>query len=103
MTRLNRETGNILLVGDFDCPNNNWDNHTTDSSGKDNSIQQSLIDIPYSGKDNSIQQSLIIPSTAADSLQKQATCYGFFVIIHSTSDLGGEICSHPLVLSVTNN
>ena len=36
---------NIILAGDFNCPNINWETHTANSNGKDNDIQQSLIDL----------------------------------------------------------
>ncbi|KAL8604967.1 hypothetical protein ACOMHN_028595 [Nucella lapillus] len=38
----------IVLAGDFNCPHINWINHTTHSTGKDNDIQQSLVDIMQS-------------------------------------------------------
>ncbi|KAL8622096.1 hypothetical protein ACOMHN_056581 [Nucella lapillus] len=38
----------IVLAGDFNCPHINWINHTTHSTGKDNDIQQSLVDITQS-------------------------------------------------------
>ncbi|KAL8612442.1 hypothetical protein ACOMHN_058570 [Nucella lapillus] len=38
----------IVLAGDFNCTHINWINHTTHSTGKDNDIQQSLVDIMQS-------------------------------------------------------
>ncbi|KAL8561535.1 hypothetical protein ACOMHN_057228 [Nucella lapillus] len=38
----------IVLAGDFNCSHINWINHTTHSTGKDNDIQQSLVDIMQS-------------------------------------------------------
>ena len=38
----------IILAGDFNCPNINWTTHKANSSGGDNEIQQALIDITSS-------------------------------------------------------
>ncbi len=32
-----------IIAGDFNCPDINWSQHTTNSTGKDNTIQQALI------------------------------------------------------------
>ncbi|KAL8581458.1 hypothetical protein ACOMHN_004343 [Nucella lapillus] len=48
LTQNSKKDCPIVLAGDFNCPHINWINHTTHSTGKDNDIQQSLVDIMQS-------------------------------------------------------
>jgi len=44
LTEDGRKQREIILAGDFNCPDIDWPSHTAHSSGKDNTIQQALID-----------------------------------------------------------
>ncbi|KAL8615270.1 hypothetical protein ACOMHN_051762 [Nucella lapillus] len=48
LTQNGKKDRPIVLAGDFNCPHINSINHTTHSTGKDNDIQQSLVDIMQS-------------------------------------------------------
>ena len=45
LSRDGKNQRDIILAGDFNCPNINWTTHTANSSGGDNEKQQVLIDI----------------------------------------------------------
>ena len=45
----------VILAGDFNCPDIDWSTHTAHSSGQDNLIQQTLVDISSSSLLSQVQ------------------------------------------------
>jgi len=48
ITENGKKERDIILAGDFNCPDINWNTHNAHSSGKDQDIQQNLIDMTSS-------------------------------------------------------
>nr|KAG5694853.1 hypothetical protein BaRGS_028781 [Batillaria attramentaria] len=48
LTENGKKQRDVIIAGDFNCPDINWTTHTSHSYGKDNDVQQSLIDITSS-------------------------------------------------------
>ena len=45
ITRNGTKDAHIILAGDFNCPDINWDHHTVENGASDRAVQQSLADI----------------------------------------------------------